>query len=223
MHPTQSQLYADHYNHLRLLRFLEAEVDCFECGEDWHVRLPVILEIFDYLHAYPERRHHPIEEAAFELLLKKGVDNSEDIWAIRAEHTKLEELTRKASQLFTAVANDIVISKEELVFVTKAFLTRQFEHIYRENFEFYPVFERDISDKEWDSIERKVDKKYGVQPKNVLCDEYKNIYKTILHFDKETNPEAIARSINSISARASKRASNKQYQTDKEKTKSIIH
>ncbi|MGI1678548.1 MAG: hemerythrin domain-containing protein [Cellvibrionaceae bacterium] len=205
MHPIQSQLYADHYNHLRLLRFLEAEVDCFESGEDWHVRLPVILEVFDYLHAYPERRHHPVEEAAFELLLKKNAGNSADIWGIRAEHKKLEELTRKANQLFVAVANDIVVSRDELVFVTKEFLNRQFEHIYRENFEIYPVFEKEINDSEWDNINLKVDKQFGVQAKNVFCDDYKNLYKTILRFDKENNPEAIARSINSISSRASKR------------------
>ena len=113
MHAYQSQLYADHYNFLRLLLFLESEIACYEADQERHPRLDVVLDIFDYIQTYPERWHHPFEDAIFELLLVKQVPNADQIWGLKSEHKKLEQLTQQASELFSSVANDVVVPVEE--------------------------------------------------------------------------------------------------------------
>ena len=152
MHFFQSQLYADHYNLLRLLKLLDDEVACYQDDLGNHARLDVILSIFDYVQTYPEKWHHPIENAAFELLLVKQVPHSDQIWSLKSEHKKLEKLTREANQLFNNVANDIIVSADELVKTTREFIHRQREHIAIENKLIYPLLEKYISDQEWEEM-----------------------------------------------------------------------
>lgn len=195
MHPTQSQLNADHYNFLRLLRCLESEITCYEADQASHAKLAVILDIFEYVQIYPEKFHHPIEDLVFELLLIKQVQGSEDVWAIKSEHKKLEELTRRAAQLFTSVANDTVVSVEDLITVTREFISRQLDHINRENRLVYPLLEKNISDQEWDEITAKVS--VGNDPvfNDSIKKEYKNLYKAIVQSERGVAIDAMAKPI----------------------------
>lgn len=195
MHPTQSQLNADHFNILRLLRCLESELTCYEADQASHAKLAVILDIFEYVQFYPQKFHHPIEDLVFELLLIKQVEGSEDIWAIKSEHKKLEELTRRAAQLFTSVANDTVVAVDDLISVTREFISRQLDHINRENRLVYPLLEKMISDVEWDDITEKV-----LANNNLLFDgsinkEYKNLYKAIIQAERGVGIDAMAKPI----------------------------
>ncbi|MEX1033268.1 MAG: hemerythrin domain-containing protein [Cellvibrionaceae bacterium] len=180
MHPTQSQLFADHYNLLGLMRCLEAEIACYEASQPWGAHLSVILDIFDYIQFYPERYHHPLEDALFERLLIKQVKNSDQIWAIKSEHKTLEALTRRASQLFTSVANDSVVPVAELVRVTREFLARQIDHIDRENRIVYPLLEKYITLEEWDEITAQVAQRKDPLFRQAVMDEYRNLYDAIL-------------------------------------------
>ena len=156
MHLYQSQLYADHYNFLRLLRFLESEIACYEAGGDRYARLDIILEMFDYIQAYPERWHHPIEDAIFELLLIRQVPNSDQIWGLKSEHKKLEQLTHQASELFASVANDVVVPVGELISTSREFIRRQQEHINMENRIAYPLLDAHLNNDDWLQVGRQV-------------------------------------------------------------------
>lgn len=195
MHPTQSQLNADHYNFLRLLRCLESEMACYEADQASNAKLAIILDIFEYVQFYPEKFHHPIEDLAFELLLIKQVQGSEDVWAIKSEHKKLEELTRRAAQLFTSVANDTVVSVDDLIAVTREFINRQLDHINRENRLVYPLLEKYISDQEWDEITAKVAVSNDPVFDNSIKKEYKNLYKAIVQSERGVAIDAMAKPI----------------------------
>ena len=184
MHPTHKQLHMDHFNVLRLLRTLELEIACYEAGEERAARLAVILDIFDYVQVYPEQWHHPIEEELFEILLCKQVENSALIWGVRAEHKALEQLTRHASELFTAVANDTVIPIQKLTENAREFIARQLDHINQENCLLYPLFEKYISETEWNVITDRV--KARLDP--LFCDgmqrEFGRLYRSILRSER---------------------------------------
>jgi hemerythrin-like domain-containing protein len=196
MHPTQSQIFADHHNFLRLLRCLEAEIACYEADEAWSANLPVILDIFDYVQFYPEQYHHPLEDALFELLLAKQVGDAAQIRAMQVEHKTLEALTRKASQLFTSVANDSVVPVHELVRVTREFLDKQIAHINREHHLLCPLLAESVSDAEWDAIAATVarHKKDPLFDKAII-DEYENLYHAILQAESSVVIGATARPI----------------------------
>ena len=194
MHPTQSQLCADHFNFLRLLRSLELEIACYEVASEG--RLPVILDIFDYVQVYPEKWHHPIEEIAFETLLKRQAENSDVIWGMRAEHNALEEITHKVHEMFIAVANDTIVPADKLVTATRDFVARQLDHINRENRLIYPLFNKYLSTQDWDAITEKVQAKQDPLFSEHLCQEYRSLYKSILRGERGTALGATARAVN---------------------------
>lgn len=207
MHPIQSQLYADHFNFLRLLAFLEGEIACYEADNGGHARLPIVLDILDYIQAYPERWHHPMEDAAFELLLVKQVPKSEQIWSLKSEHKKLESLTDRAVELFSSVANDVVVPVEELLSATREFIHRQQEHINKENLLVYPLLSEFLTDDDWEMLELKVQGKIDplfattddalsgeravesahshlLDKDRALKAEYRNLYKLIMQSER---------------------------------------
>lgn len=194
MHPIQSQLYADHHNLLRLLHCLEAEIAGYEAGHPYN-HLSVILDIFDYVQFYPEQYHHPLEDELFSLLLHKQVENREHILALKAEHKELEALTRKASQLFSLVANDNVVPVNELVGVSREFLNRQIDHIVRENRGVYPMLSKTVSDGEWDSVAAAVAQRKDPLFGKGIMDEYRNLYSAILEAESGIAQGATARAI----------------------------
>lgn len=194
MHPTQSQLYADHHNLLRLLHCLEVEIAGYEAGRPCD-HLSVIVDIFDYVQFYPEQYHHPLEDELFTLLLDKKLDISPQIANLKAEHKDLEALTRKASQLFNSVANDNVVPVRELVTVSRIFLNRQIDHIVRENRGVYPLLSAIVSDAEWDklgaAVARRKDPLFG----KGIMDEYRSLYRAILQAERGVAVGATARAI----------------------------
>lgn len=180
MHPTQSQLFADHHNFLRLLRCLEVEISCYEQSQPGSAHLSVILDIFDYVQFYPEQYHHPLEDALFDLLIARELENADQLQAMKAEHKALDALTRKASRLFNSVANDSVVPVNELVSVTREFLNRQIDHITRENRCVYPLLSANISETEWNEITASVAQRKDPLFSKAIIDEYRDLYDAIL-------------------------------------------
>lgn len=180
MHPTYSQLCADHYNFLRLLRHLETEIAAFDNDPGNQACLATILDIFDYVQHYPEQWHHPVEDLVFDVLIaKQGVD-SERFLVTKAEHKSLEALTRRASELFTAVANDTVVPKHHLISSAREFITRQIEHIARENSQLYPLMASVVSDSEWDRIREQINNRRDPLFDQAIKSEYRSLYKSIM-------------------------------------------
>lgn len=185
MHPTQSQLFADHHNFLRLLRCMEVELAHYEADQPWKANLSAILDILDYVQFYPEQYHHPLEDAVAELLLKKGVKDAEGIRSMRLEHKTLEALTRRTAQLFNSVANDSVVPTRELIRAGREFLARQAAHIERENHHVYPLLCKYVSDAEWDEISKAVDQQKDPLFSRAIIDEYRDLYRAILRSESE--------------------------------------
>lgn len=184
MHPTQSQLFADHHNFQRLLNCFEVELSWYEKGQPDRVNLPVILDIFDYVQFYPETYHYPAEEAIYQLLAERNVENAELIAQLESEHKELDELTRRARQLFNAVANDSVVPVSKLIAIGREFLERHREHIDKENKFVYPLLSKHVSDDEWERITQEVEERDPFII-GVLEDEYESIFETILEADGE--------------------------------------
>ena len=60
--------HAEHDDFRRLLALLQREVAAFQSGE--HPNYELMHEIVEYLVHFPDRLHHPREDAAFRALLK---------------------------------------------------------------------------------------------------------------------------------------------------------
>ncbi|GAB1256735.1 hemerythrin domain-containing protein [Aurantivibrio plasticivorans] len=180
MHPALSQLYADHFNFIRLLQCLDAEVTRYEEAHSEHARLPLILDIIECFRVYPEGYHHPLEDLAIESLLKKNLPQSEKLWRMRAEHHQLEKLSQRAENVFNAVANDTVVSIDDLVTAGREYTERQIEHIHFENMEVYPLFERFVMDKDWDNMTSRIEGASDPVFSAAVKGEFASLYRSII-------------------------------------------
>lgn len=183
MHPTQSQLFADHYNFQRLLNVFEAELSWYEQGEPGGVNLAVILDIFDYVQFYPETYHHPAEEAIYELLMEREFDQAELLAELKAEHKELDEITRRARRLFNAVASDSVVPVDHLVQAGREFVERYRQHIERENELVYPLLSAHITYEEWERVTRELQEESYLN--DAIEDEYHSLYDGILEAERD--------------------------------------
>ncbi len=95
------QLREDHRNLVRVLNVLERQVALYDTREEHSSDTPdisLMLDIMDYIQHYPDRFHHPLEEASFDYLISHGQGNEAAMEAIRTEH---EALALSASKLRT--------------------------------------------------------------------------------------------------------------------------
>ncbi|CAH0990048.1 hypothetical protein SIN8267_00131 [Sinobacterium norvegicum] len=141
------QLVDDHKHIARVLRVLKAAVYAYEDVDQEH-DLPLILETLDYIQAYPEQYHHPLEERAFTYLLQHSLGDGDVIAQLQQQHTTLERETRDLQQSFDAIANDAVVPLTTILRQFDHYLDDQLAHLETENKRIFPVLAK-LTDSQW--------------------------------------------------------------------------
>jgi len=156
MHKIQHQLYLDHHHIQRLLHCLNKEVDCYDFNSKRAADLAVILSALDYIVSYPGKWHHPAEDIIFNHLLEKDIKESPLIEQLKNEHKEIALETDKLLELFDMVANDCIVTADELLGSTRHFITTQRQHVEKENEFIYPLVDKLFTAEEWEVIESKL-------------------------------------------------------------------
>lgn len=185
MHPIEKQLHQDHYHISRLLRCLQRNLDTYETQNAWAEHLSLILESLDYIKVYPERWHHPVEDKIFAYIAKNYPQHAQLVAALHAEHKGLEALTKELNAMFEAIANDTVVSRDELSSLTRDFLQRQITHIDRENEMVYPLLSNCLNADDWAVLEVEIDEAHDPLFGNSLKKEYRELHNYVMHADLE--------------------------------------
>lgn len=129
------QLMKDHRNLECVLKVLEQEIGRYETETDdpeTEPNIPLVLEIMDYLHYYPELFHHPLEEEAMALLERIGQGDPEQIARIRQEHVELEDASNDVRNLVNGISLGNPVSLVTLHQSLDKFLDQQRQHIRSE-------------------------------------------------------------------------------------------
>ncbi len=189
MHAIEKQLYQDHYHMGRLLRCLERAVERFstEGGEG----LSLILDAMDYLRAYPEHWHHPVEDQVFAHLVRQYPYYSRIVEDLHREHQRLVKLSAEVESLFQAIANDTVVPMKLLLRKVSEYLTLQGRHIDRENELAFPLMHTCLTDEDWQQIEKAVefvkDPLFGDQRRQQYLSLYAHIQREEIALAEESS------------------------------------
>ncbi|MHA7880503.1 MAG: hemerythrin domain-containing protein [Saccharospirillum sp.] len=135
MNKLYQQLRDDHKNLVKVLDVLEREIALYDTREESGTEKPdvlLILDIMDYIQHYPERFHHPLEEATFDYLTEHNLGDGEAIAAIRAEHKALEIGSSKVRTLIDSINLGEAVSLDTLHGALTQFHTEQLDHLRRE-------------------------------------------------------------------------------------------
>jgi len=150
---TLETLYKDHDNLRRILYLLEQLlIDLYRGSSQSY---PMLQRILAYIQDYPERVHHPAEDAMFSVILKNGVSNKkfrEDIKALMKDHSEIEGITRNTIEtvepMLTSTHHDITDVGNKL----STLITRQRSHLLFEEMNIFPYIAEHLSNEDWEKI-----------------------------------------------------------------------
>lgn len=149
------QLVDDHKNLRKLLRFLREEIAHYD-DVNVETDLARVREALDYLSSYPQSYHHPLEEAAFDILEQRNVGDASIIEKIRGQHTVLQSATAELFHIFDLIHGDHVVPVDKVKTALDQYLDLQFYHLEFEDKEIFPLFEQVLSSDDWERITSEV-------------------------------------------------------------------
>lgn len=126
------QLREDHRNLVRVLDVLERQVALYDTREEENTNTPdisLILDIMDYIQHYPDRFHHPLEEASFDYLISQGQGNQAAMEAIRTEHEALSASASKLRTLLNSIRLGEPVALTQLHDALNSFHNLQLAHL----------------------------------------------------------------------------------------------
>lgn len=151
MHKLLERLYRDHGNLTRVLDLLTLQLDHFFAGEESNFDLKV--EMLEYLEAYADQSHHPMEDRIFAHWIELAPEKTELVERLRAQHKHLHLLTHTFRQSLENIIGGGVMSRQELEEQGREFVALQRQHLDLEEHEAFTIINETFSDGDWSSVE----------------------------------------------------------------------
>ncbi|MCB1758698.1 MAG: hemerythrin domain-containing protein [Gammaproteobacteria bacterium] len=158
MHRLLEKLQRDHRNLEKILAMLTTQLDDFFAGRESNFDLKI--ELMEYLEAFADQGHHPLENLIFEAAMEKPelADKRELFERLCHQHKDLEGLTRTFRRSLEGVLHEAVMSREELETQGREFVALQNLHLNLEEHEVFPLLDEHLSESDWEKIEANVPK-----------------------------------------------------------------
>lgn len=153
----QDPVGAWHQEHVffeRLLGLLERELAAFHAAK--HPNYELMLDILTYLRHYPDRLHHPREDATFAYLVKHDASLGKQVDQLRQEHGQIAQAGDQLITLLNEVADGAMLPREQLEACAKAYLSLYRKHVQTEEREVMPRARKLLSDQEWEAAAKSV-------------------------------------------------------------------
>ena len=150
----------EHANFAHLLDLLEKELAAFhgDAPPDYEL----MLDIVEYLRHFPDRYHHPREDVAFAHLEKRDPQLAPLLQRLREEHHQIAESGDKLRAMFTAAAEDAIVSRQEIETAAQDYLAAYRQHIASEELSVMSHAATLLTDADWADVARAVPS--GVDP-----------------------------------------------------------
>jgi hemerythrin-like domain-containing protein len=133
----------------RLLALLESELAAFHGGKSPNYGL--MLDIVTYLRHYPDRMHHPREDATFDFLLRHDPSLRRQIEHLRAEHHQIAAAGDTLLVTLNEIADGAMLAREQLETDVRAYLALYRQHLEAEESGVMPRARELLTAKEWDA------------------------------------------------------------------------
>lgn len=184
MNILEKRLRKDHSHIKMVVGCLQHQINCYGGTSLQSPDLSVALEALDYIQAYPEKWHHPLEDVIFTELQERGLDEKGIIASLRIEHVRLEGQTQEVSQLFYNLANDCVVPVDLLKGKTQAMIDEQLCHMDTENEHVYPLMGKYLNDSDWERIGKLVGDVHDPLFGSPLKQDFEDLYQYVLEVER---------------------------------------
>lgn len=146
-------LYKDHDNLRRILYLFEQQIIDIYRGKSDSVFM--LQRILAYIQDYPERVHHPAEDAVFAVILNnRAIDEKlrENYRTLMKDHSEIEGLTRIAIQATESMHAPYRQDTGNIGDKLCTLINRQRSHLLYEEVNIYPFIAEYINNEDWEQI-----------------------------------------------------------------------
>ncbi len=150
MHHLLEKLNKDHRNLEKILDLLTAQLDHFLAGRESDFDLKI--ELLEYMEAYADQAHHPLENLIFSTAKPLLEDKVELMDRLMQQHQELAQLTRTFRQSLENIYQGGVMQRDELEIQGREFIALQRQHITLEEEQAFPAIDAALLDEHWDLI-----------------------------------------------------------------------
>jgi len=150
MHKLLERLSRDHRNLDKILAMLTTQLDNFFAGRESNFDLKI--ELMEYLEAFADQGHHPLENLIYEVARKriKGYDELFD--RLAKQHSDLARLTRTFRHSLEGILHEAVMSRAELETQGREYVALQQLHLVLEEREVFPLLDAELTEDDWNLI-----------------------------------------------------------------------
>ena len=139
--------YADHVDYSRLLDVLEEQVAAFHAGKTPDYGL--MRDVVSYLRHFPDRFHHPREDAAFARLLELDPNLQLPINRLLQEHCVIAIAGEELLNRLNEVVAEALVERTGLEAAAAVFLTYYRHHMATEEREILPRLAKMFTRDDW--------------------------------------------------------------------------
>ena len=176
-----SRLQEDHGNFVRLLDMIEAQLIALQRIDAPAVEISVMASALEYICDYPNRYHHPIENAMFAVVMKKTHQYDNLLKIIGMEHRIIDQQTAELCTLIAQLENGDTHCLDQLIELTEKYLELQRRHLIDEEDVAFPIAMKLLDENDWAEIEQAVE--YTDDPlfENDTDGKFESIYQKLIH------------------------------------------
>ncbi len=160
-------LHDDHKNFIKLLNFIESEINKINNCEI--VDFETILLCMRYMKEFPDAIHHPLENSIFEYFIEHFDSHREEINTLFHEHDAMPALTEDIIDMLQSVLAEEPVSRKVLCEKMSKYIDVQKSHMNHEESIIYPLLYNKMKDSDWtvlhNSINFDTDPLFGVNKK----------------------------------------------------------
>ena len=140
----------EHARFSRLIDFLDTQMMAFH--EGGHPNYELMRDVVYYLQHYADRYHHPREDVAFELILKREPALAPVIKRLMHEHRVINTVSAKLYKYLEDILEDAFIARETVEAVAATYIVYYRNHIDSEETDILPQAAQLMKEEDWAKV-----------------------------------------------------------------------
>ena len=167
----------EHDNFRRVLDLLEAQIGVFHEGE--RPNYDLMLDIVYYLRQYPDRFHHPKEDAAIGRLAARDPAARAVARGLASEHEVISRSGKQLLEQLNGVVSGALVPREEVETPAATYVAYYRQHMAREESDVFPRAERELGKEDWAAVDAAIPETPDPLFGDDVEERYRQLYRHI--------------------------------------------
>ncbi len=177
-------LHEEHRNTARLLDAFDHQIGLLARGAEPDFNL--LQAIAGYFCDYPDRCHHPKEDAVFRQLQARHPAEAEAVGDLPMEHRDARARVHRFRDNIQAIFRDQIVARETLVSAARGFVDGERAHMAMEEIVFFPIAAAALDEEDWRIVESNIRTAQDPLFGELVEEEFRVLRNFLVAWDKES-------------------------------------